>query len=125
PETHTYLKNTVIADSTSGGNCKGKAFDSSKYSLSSDNTCALSGTGDQNSVAAKLNPLGLVGGSLKTHLPLPDSPLIDLISGSDYPSTDQRGIGRPQGLGGDTGAVERQISDPVYSLLSYLPLVLK
>src|SRR5205085_8765559 len=43
-----FLKNTIIADSPSGGNCKGKAFTSSKYSLSSDLTCALAGTGNQN-----------------------------------------------------------------------------
>ena len=60
-DTRAYLKNTVLADSTSAGNCSGKAFSSSKYSLSSDNTCSLVGTGNQNGVPAKLNPLGLCG----------------------------------------------------------------
>lgn len=124
-DTHAYLKNTVLADSTSAGNCSGKAFDSSKYSLSSDNTCSLSGTGNKNGVAAKLNPLGYVGGSTKVHLPLPDSPLVDMVVGSDFPSTDQRGVTRSQGLGADVGSVERQPSDPIYGLLVHLPLVIK
>ena len=47
-----FLKNTIIADSPSGGNCKGKAFTASKYSLASDGTCALAGVGNQNSVPA-------------------------------------------------------------------------
>lgn len=124
-ETFAYLKNTVLADSTSAGNCSGKAFSSSKYSLSSDNTCSLSGTGNQNGVAAKLNPLGLVGGLTKVHLPLPDSPLIDMVSGSDFPATDQRGVTRSQGLGADTGAVERRAGDPIYGLLVLLPLIVR
>ncbi|CAG0935802.1 putative outer membrane protein PmpB [Thermoflexales bacterium] len=125
PDTHAYLKNSVLADSTSAGSCSGKAFASAKYSLSSDLTCSLSGTGNQNGVAAKLNPLGFVGGSTKVHLPLPDSPLVDMVVGSDYPANDQRGVIRSQGLGADTGSVERQASDPIYGLLVYLPLVIK
>jgi predicted outer membrane repeat protein len=124
-DTYAYLKNTVLADSTSAGNCSGKAFSSSKYSLSSDNTCSLSGVGDQNGVAAKLNPLGLVGGPTKVHLPLPDSPLVDMVVGSDFPATDQRGVTRSQGVGADVGSVERQPGDPIYGLLVHLPLVIK
>jgi predicted outer membrane repeat protein len=123
--TYAYLKNTVLADSTSAGNCSGKAFTSSKYSLSSDNTCSLSGTGNRNGVAAKLNPLGLVGGMTKVHLPLPDSPLVDMVVGSDYPTTDQRGVIRSQGLGADVGSVERQPNDPIYGLLVFLPVVIR
>ena len=125
PDTRAYLKNTVLADSTSAGNCSGKAFSSSKYSLSSDNTCSLSGTGNKNGVAAKLNPLGYVGGPTKVHLPLPDSPLVDMVVGSDFPATDQRGVTRSQGVGADVGSVERQPGDPIYGLLVYLPLVIK
>ncbi|CAG0935803.1 putative outer membrane protein PmpB [Thermoflexales bacterium] len=125
PDTLAYLKNTVIADSPAGSNCKGKGFASSKYSLSSDNTCSLSGTGDQNNVAAKLNPLSWVGGPNKVHLPLPDSPVVDMVIGSDFPGTDQRGLSRAQGAGADAGSVERQATDPIYGLLVYLPLVIK
>jgi predicted outer membrane repeat protein len=125
PDTLAYLKNTVIADSPTGSNCKGKGFASSKYSLSTDNTCALSGTGNQNNVAAKLNPLSWVGGPNKVHLPLPDSLVIDLVIGSDFPSTDQRGLNRAQGAGADAGSVERQPGDPIYGLLVHLPLVIR
>jgi predicted outer membrane repeat protein len=124
-DTFAHLKNTVLADSISAGNCSGKAFSSSRYSLSSDNTCSLSGVDNQNGVAAKLNPLGYVGGSTKVHLPLPDSPLVDMVSGSDFPTTDQRGVTRSVGTGADTGSVERQANDPIYGLLVYLPLVIR
>lgn len=124
-DTTAYLKNTVLADSTSAGNCSGKAFSSSKYSLSSDNTCSLSGTGNQNGVAAQLNPLGYVGGSTKVHLPLPTSPLVDMVIGSDFPATDQRGVTRSIGGGADVGSIERQTTDPIYGLLVLLPLVIR
>ena len=51
------LKNTVLADNAPQ-NCKGKAFTSAKYSLSTDDTCTLSGTGNQASTPADLFPLG-------------------------------------------------------------------
>lgn len=94
-----------------------------KYSLSSDNTCVLSGAGDQNGVPARLNLLALVGGLLPMHLPRANSLLVDMVIGSDYPTTDQRGYPRPQGVGADAGAVERQSTDPDLAPILYLPLV--
>ena len=35
------------------------------------------------------------------------------------------GVIRPQGLSCDTGAVERRAGDPIYSLLVYLPVIIK
>ena len=58
-------------------------------------------------------------------LPKPDSPVVNMIVGNDFPSTDQRGVIRPQGTGADAGSVERQASDPPYSLLVYLPVVIR
>lgn len=106
------LRNTIIADSPSGGNCKGKAFAFSKYSLSTDATCALAGVGDINGASALLGPLLYNGGATKTHMPQTGSAAIDGILGSDAPSQDQRGAARPadgDGIGGaayDIGAVE-------------------
>ena len=65
PDTSIVLKNTVLADSAGGGNCKGKALTSSKYSLSTDSTCGLTGTGDLNNTPALLNPLAWVGGGTR------------------------------------------------------------
>lgn len=59
---------------------------------------------------AKLGPLANNGGLTATALPAADSPLID-AGGSAAPdlcpTTDQRGVLRPQGAGCDIGAVER------------------
>ena len=120
-----FLKNTIIADSLSGGNCKGKAFTASKYSLSSDGTCALAGVGNLNSTPAQLNLLANNGGPTRTHLPKPASPAVDGVGGNDCPSSDQRGVLRPQGLSCDIGAVERQPSDPALSPALYLPIIVR
>jgi hypothetical protein len=119
-----YLKNTVMADST-GGNCYGKAIASAKYSWSTDTTCTLSGTGNHSNTPAGLFPLGNYGGPTKTHLPSPASPLVNGITGVDFPSTDQRGQPRPSnGALADIGAVERQSSgDPLIAPWLYLPLI--
>jgi fibronectin-binding autotransporter adhesin len=122
-DTHAYITNTVLADSTGGGNCSGKHADSSGYSLSTDLSCQLTGTGNRNAHPAGLSPLALVGGLTRVHLPRTDSDLVNWIPGSTFPSTDQRGFGRPYGIGADVGSVERQLADPLYPPLLYLPLV--
>ena len=125
-ETLAFLKNSVLADSSSGGNCKGKAITSAKYSLSTDNTCSLSAGTNQNGVAALLNVLAYVGGATKTHLPKPGSPLIDMVSGADYPNFDQRSVGRPVNLGADAGAVNAVVLIPARCVPSlYLPIILR
>ncbi len=125
PDAAIYLKNTIIADSSSGGNCKGKSIASSRYSLSSDNTCALSGVGNKNNVDPLLTYLAYNGGWTKTHLPKIGSPAIDGVVGSDCPSFDQRGVSRPQGGSCDIGSVERAPSDPSYPIGAFLPIVLR
>ena len=125
PDTSIVLKNTVLADSAGGGNCKGKALTSSKYSLSTDGTCSLIGTGDLNNTPALLNPLAWVGGSTRVHLPKPDSPLVGMVQGSDFPSLDQRGVSRPQLGNPDVGSVERQAGDPTYPPLLYVPMLMR
>jgi hypothetical protein len=105
------LKNTILANSPQGGNCDGP-IGSSKYSISSDNTCALVGPGDRNATDPMLMPLGAYGGPTLVHMLAPGSPAIDGVFGNDAPATDQRGTPRPQGLGFDVGAVERTPTDP-------------
>lgn len=103
--------NTILADSPAGGNCAGPGVLRATYSLSSDNTCVLSGTGNKLNTDPMLNPLGDYGGGMLTYLPKAGSPAIDGVIGSNAPATDQRGFPRPVGAGYDIGAVERQPSD--------------
>jgi hypothetical protein len=122
------LKNSLVAYSPNGGNCGGAALttnNSDKDSLSSDNTCALSGPGSQNNVDPLLTALGNYGGSTQVHMLKPGSPAIDGVSGSDAPATDQRGKPRPQGSGYDIGAVERQPGDIDAIPRLWLPIILR
>ena len=121
----TVLTNTILAYSPSGGNCSG-TLTISKFTISSDNTCALVGNikgMDPNGLDPLLTALGNYGGSTKVHMLELGSPAIDGIVGSDAPSTDQRGFSRPIGASYDIGAVERQPSDTDLLPWVYLPLL--
>jgi predicted outer membrane repeat protein len=109
PGSTITLTNSILANS--GGNCSGTGVLNAAYSLSSDNTCSLSGPGNKINTDPMLNPLGDYGGGMLTHLPKAGSPAIDGVIGSNAPATDQRGLPRPVGAGYDIGAVERQPSD--------------
>lgn len=102
------FQNSVIAGSVTGPNCVlGVAPQSLGYNLVSDGSCALSGTGDQQSVNLLLDTLKDNGGPTQTHLPFVGSPVVDAVPAANCPvSTDQRGILRPQGPNCDAGAVE-------------------
>jgi hypothetical protein len=63
-------------------------------------------------VNPKLLPLANNGGFTQTHLPLLDSPVINKGTGSGANSEDQRGVGRPQGVASDIGAVEVRVFEP-------------
>jgi hypothetical protein len=122
----TVLTNTILAYSPSGGNCSG-TLTASKFTFSSDNTCALPSANtihglNPNGLDPLLTGLGNYGGSTQVHMLKLGSPAIDGIVGSDAPATDQRGLPRPQGNGYDIGAVERQPSDSDLAPRVYLPL---
>lgn len=113
PNTHLYLKNVIVANSTEGTNCKfDKAPDQSSSNLSSDGTCNF-GTGRDN-VKIKLGPLGTNGGPLVGHaqtqiltLRLPKGSLpIDLGTFVFAAGPDERGVTRPRGNESDVGAIE-------------------
>ncbi len=99
------LRNTIIANSPSGGNCSGIII-SQGYNLSSDNTCNLVATGDRTSTNPLLGSLSDNGGPTFTHALLPKSPAIDAADPNNFSPTDQRGVKRPQGIGPDIGAFE-------------------
>ncbi|GAC1547155.1 MAG: choice-of-anchor Q domain-containing protein [Herpetosiphon sp.] len=110
PANHSYLTNTVMADS--GGNCSGQAPDSATFSLSTDMTCVSSGGGNFQNKLALLGPLQDNGGGMLTLLPQPKSLLIDGGQCVAVVTTDQRGVRRPQGAACDIGAVEVEVAPP-------------
>ncbi len=100
------IDNSIVA-ANSGGNCSA-AVVSRGHNLDDGTSCGFAGTGDKSGADAKLGPLGEHGGPTPTRLPLAGSPAIDAGDPATCPSTDQRGVARPQGGGCDIGAVELQ-----------------
>ncbi len=87
------------------------SFVSQGHNLDQSGTLGLSGVGDLSGVDPLLGPLQDNGGPVSTHALLSGSPAID-AGPPDGPSTDARGVSRPQdgdGVGGaafDIGAFE-------------------
>jgi CSLREA domain-containing protein len=105
------ITNSIIASNIDGGNCdrflrvnRNRVTD--RNSISSDDTCPLSGPGSRNDTDPQLGPLQDNGGPTPTHALLPGSPAIDAADPTKCPPTDQRGISRPQGAACDIGAFE-------------------
>jgi len=99
------VKNTIIANSTSGGNCEGMIVGSN--SLADDGSC----TGFTNSPAILLGAFGNYGGATNTFPLLPGSSAIDAgnrdtCAAAPVSSLDQRGVARPAAC--DIGAFESQ-----------------
>jgi VCBS repeat-containing protein len=96
------LKNTIVANSPSGGNCNGTITDGG-YNLDDGTSCGFS-TADnsQPSTDPLLDPKGLQdnGGPTKTIALQPTSPAIDLGKSFGAP-TDQRDQPRPHDLDDD------------------------
>jgi predicted outer membrane repeat protein len=111
PGSYVTLTNTILAYSPTGGNCAGKVIQSAKYSISSDNFCALNGSGNLIRTDPLLTALGNYGGPTAVHMLKLGSQAIDVVVGTDAPPFDQRGLPRGQGLGHDAGSVERQPND--------------
>ena len=111
------LQNTIVANSSYGGNCDG-TMTSKGYNLSSDGTCNFNNTGDLNNTDPMLGLLQNNGGPTQTQALLSGSPAIDAGNPNGCTDgngkllkTDQRGLPRPdkEDAGGcDIGAYERQ-----------------
>ena len=112
------LKNTIVANSPSGGNCSGDIVTDGGYNLDSGTTCGFgTDNSSQSDVDPLLGPLADNGGATKTHALLEGSPAID--QGNSFgATTDQRSEQRPSdfgnipnatgGDGSDIGAYELQ-----------------
>jgi CSLREA domain-containing protein len=88
------LKNTIVADSLSGGDCSG-SITSAGHNLDSDGTCGLAAIGDLSGLDPRLGLLQDNGGPSFTQALLSGSPAIDTADNSGCPATDQRGSHRP------------------------------
>jgi CSLREA domain-containing protein len=126
---NVYLRNTILSNPVGGANCGsyiGIPITSGGFNLSSDASCVLAATGDQEGVDPLLGPLASNGGPTFTHAPAIGGPAIDQGSGAaaaPHPAvtTDQRGrtrpvdlpgaVNDPAGDGSDIGALERQRSE--------------
>ncbi len=103
--------NTLLA-SNSPDDCSTPGLVSNGYNLADDSTCALTGTGDQQGVAAQLGSLQDNGGTTDTQLPGATSPALDAGFDAACPTDDERGTSRPQGPHCDIGAVEVAVAAP-------------
>lgn len=98
------LRASVVA-TNSGGNFFGDVVDLG-YNLSSDNSVALTVTTSTTNIEARIGLLTTNGGPTKTIALKTGSPALDLVPTTGLPATDQRGIPRPAGIIGDSGAFE-------------------
>jgi CSLREA domain-containing protein len=93
------FKNTIVANSTGGTDCSAPkgTLTSQGNNLSSDASCNFTQSTDKPSTTdPKLGPLQDNSGPTFTHALLTGSPAIDAADAAACPSTDQRGVSRPQ-----------------------------
>jgi CSLREA domain-containing protein len=103
------LHNTILANSASGGNCYGAITDGGN-NIDDGVTCGWgSASGSKSNTDPLLGALADNGGPTQTFALLTGSPAIDGVTfngSNSAPSTDQRGVLRPQGPRYDIGAFE-------------------
>jgi len=100
------IVNSILSARTPN-NC-GQPIHSLGHNLSADATCGFTNVGDLQNTYPYLGPLQDNGGPTLSHSLLQNSPAIDSGDPTNCPSTDQRGVIRPQGLRCDIGAFEAE-----------------
>ncbi len=119
--TGVTLRNTIVANSSSGGNCSG-AITNGGNNIDSGTTCGWGSTnGSKSSTPPLLGALTNNGGPTQTFALLTGSPAIDGVTfnaPNSAPSTDQRGVARPQGVRYDIGAFELDNTPPTVAMTS-------
>jgi CSLREA domain-containing protein len=105
------LKNTIVSNNSSNfagfNNCDRVEFVVSEgNNLEKGTSCGFDQPGDINA-DPKLGQLENNGGPTNTRALPRGSPAIN-AGGDPFPSTDQRGVARPQGFANDIGAFERR-----------------
>ncbi len=103
------LTGTIVAGSTSGGNCAGAApSETVGYNLDSGTACGFAKSTDLTKTGPKLGKLAANGGPTMAEMPARGSPAINHggTRATGCPRTDQRGLSRPFGPACDIGSVE-------------------
>jgi hypothetical protein len=103
-------ENSIVADgaASTSPNCAGPGtLNSQGHNLESGTDCHFATAGDLHTKQTLLGPLQENGGPTRTQaFSLPGSPALDAAHTTDCPTTDQRGVTRPQGTACDIGALE-------------------
>ena len=107
-----HLHSTILSSASKDGCLAtfGGTIASAGDNLDAGSNCALNLPSDRNGIDPMLGPLQNNGGPTPTRALLPGSPAIDAVPLADCPppTTDQRGVTRPQGPACDIGAFEVQ-----------------
>jgi hypothetical protein len=109
-----HVSNTIMTNSLNGGNCASSEpfrVGDGGYNIDSGTSCGFTAaSGSLSNTDPLLDPVGLKdnGGLTQTIALQPDSPAVDLVGqgACPPPTTDQRGVGRPQEEACDSGAFE-------------------
>jgi CSLREA domain-containing protein len=115
-----YLKNTIIANSPTGGDClTDAALSSNIQNLVEDGSCSPYLSGDPH-----LGALGDHGGITQTLPLLPGSRALNtgdnaVCAAAPVNNLDQRGSPRPQGFACDIGAFEMEIDPAIPTVLTF------
>ncbi len=111
------LKNSIVANASSGGNGYG-SFTDGGNNISSDDSISLVSTNSLKNTDPLLGTLADNGGPTKTMTLLEGSQAIDAIPETNcIIAFDQRGFSRPYGNGCDIGAAERT---PTFSIQGHV-----
>jgi hypothetical protein len=109
------LHNTIVSKNLTSSDCGPlpARFTSSGHNIDGDNSCNLVGAGDQKStdpqvaaLAFNAPPVVPPNGFPNTMAITNSSPAFDKADNTNCPTTDERGLNRPQGAACDVGAFE-------------------
>ena len=120
PAYRVALVNTLIGGSN-GGNCTGNKVYSAGHNLSSDASCALTGTLDLSNTNPLLDAFQNNGGATFSFMPQANSPAVNAGDNALCPGDDQRGVSRPIGAACDIGSIESPHLTPQTITFNALP----
>jgi len=108
------FKNTIVSNNTAGNDVYNNGYGAANvvsqgYNIDSENSCGFDQATDKVNTDPLLWPLQNNGGPTFTHAITESSPAYNSGTSDGAPSTDQRGVARPQRTYYDIGAFELQL----------------